>query len=351
MSALLPSMHIASVPGMKHRATLCVLGIAALCLGCALGARPVRANGFVERWIVVLGAYKSEEAARKAAANTPNASVLASDGFSGLSPGYVLLVLGPFTDRANAQAARDKSGIKEAYLRFTGPTRGPAAPDVPAPQAKPRTDATASNASCSSHRCWSHPSLTPPLIAAIEGWEQAERSKPGRTGFEILDVMPNSNGNSTLVIREKRQTAKSCERGYREANVLKADGMLRIVGAREAGYRCCDDGSCDRHDPSSFMLRLLESEDVRWAIASQKGVVVDAGDGKPKTVGRAGAQSDLLGLVSFNPLYDSFECPAAWTDGVAMCSKWTGGENYEFSWRRTPGGAVLERLQVIYQER
>lgn len=315
----------------------------------AVAAQPVPTQ-FAERWIVILASHKSVDAARRAAAlRAPPAVVLASDVFSGLSPGYSLVVLGPFSDRTQAQAARDKSGVKRAYVRFTGATRDAVATDPPS-AAKVASPA-APKQPCESHRCWSHQSLSKPQIAALEAWEETERHRPGRSGFDILDVIePQSGTLGAILVNERQREGNRCEEGYREVEFATEPRGMRVVNVRLVGHGCCDGTNCERRTPAAFMLDLLNGSDTRWAFSAKQGVEVADIDGTLKRVKRADAPDELGGMLSFDPEYDSIRCPDTWQKGSAVCAKGRGGEGYAFTWRQTANSAVLESIVVTNME-
>jgi hypothetical protein len=308
---------------------------------------------FADRWIVVLASHKSPDAARKAAQQrSPPAAILVSDEFSALSPGYSLVVLGPFDSRAQARRALEASGAKGAYPKFTGMRRcsasreASASPSASSAQHPPQVSCPP----CKTHRCWDDDALTGPEIAALEVWEKREGHEPGRTAYEILDVY-DSGPLGALMIYERERAGARCEQGYRELRLTVGPTGPTVSKGRLLGHRCCKRTACERHAPSSLMMELVDHYvDIAWAISPKRGVIVHSRDGSSRTYRFSEASERLLAFTSFDPRYDTFECPESWTAGVAQCMKSRGGEGYDFTWREMPDGTWLESVNVLYQE-
>lgn len=332
-----------------------------LCLSCltpgiaAAGTAPAE---LAERWIVVLASFKDPTAARnRAQAQTPPPLVVSSDEFAGLAPGYQLVALGPFADRSQAQAARESSAIAGAYLKFTGARRSTPPKQKHSAWVPPTVSASASppplppdEPPAPSPAPWAHDFLDAPRVQALREWEQVQRQQPGITGFEIVDVIdPNSGTYGALLINNRRKFGARCEVGYREIEFERTERGVRAKDVRVLGYRCCDRKACPLETPASYMLELLDGRDVRWAVDRKRGVRLE-GERHSRRVTGASALEEVRWWATYNPLYDSFDCPEAFTDGKATCMKYAGGEGYDFVWRKTPKGAVLESMSVRYTE-
>lgn len=362
------------------------------------------AAAFERKWVVVLGSYPQLAAARRASAvRGGGLHILASDAFSGFTPGYHVLVAGPFEDRNEANlAAGVVAQAERGYVKFTGALRtdapatqaavAHAAPVIPAPPAaeptpesrpggapiiqaapafqppapvqsaapvaqpatpSPLSAAPAARKPGASARAFPVPDfMSEEQAGALERWRRAaERSAGPGAQYHILQIFESFAGAAgALLIRERVVTTERCLQGYRELEFGAPQAGIELHTAAMLGRNCCPGTPCSERSPGGVMLELFEgARDHSWAIDPVRGVAVDNMQGWSKHIGREQAK-DLDEFTAFDPTHDSFECPQFWLDGSAHCFKYADGKGYDFVWAKRGSSAVLERIVIAHRQ-
>jgi len=314
-------------------------------------ADPGLPETFAERWVVVVGNSENARAAKLAAARR-GVHVLPSDRFSGMSPGYYVLVEGPFDALKDAQqlAAELARRGQQAYVKFTGAWRADTAAD-PKKAGTPSPTASGSGAP-------PQPApvrgdfLSRPQQDALERWRLVSQRTAGENAsYEILGVFEAvSDPANTVLVHERMSVDGACEEGYRELQLISRSDPPAFATARVLGHRCCAFARCGNPAPGDLMLQLLQdAEDAGWAIDAETGVAFDDPPLASRRL-RARDVEHLGSLLSFDPSSDSFECPSDWSGGVARCFKYSAGQGHDFVWVQRDERAVLERIVTAYRK-
>lgn len=237
-------------------------------------------------------------------------------------------------------------------LALTAGAAAPARVAAPAPRTTPRAAAIDPDKVGEIERPWAREAFT--------AW-RARRSAelPGASISHRVDDIFRCGNCEDLLITERVVEGERCRETHHVLNISADASEPARLDARAIATDCCPGAPCPGRTPAAWLLvldRVLKTRDherLRRLIAPDDGLAVsswfrDGGRARSRRVSRKGPLGAVFTTIQrVQPLHDTIECDATFTNGVAACAVHGGGFQADYRWR-TEGERVY--LLEVSQE-